>query len=148
MKFQKYLLVPWFAVCVYALSSMISGAAGLKSYHKLLGERERIYENLEELERVNQELEGTMDALRFDPETVRVHARELGYGEDEEHFVRIVGLPAVRYQELKPGSVEKAVHPEAVSDTPLRMLAAALGLVLLFVFLAKDMLNSARGRTS
>jgi cell division protein FtsB len=141
MRLRKYLLVPWLAVTVYALSSLFVGSAGLKPYQKLLAERDKVYENLEELERLNQELEGTMDALRYDSETVRVRAREMGYGGDNEHFVRIVGLPAVRYREIKPGAVQKAVRPEAVPDTPLRIVAGVAGLILFLLFLAKDMLD-------
>jgi cell division protein FtsB len=147
MKLRKYLLAPWLAVTVYALLSLLAGPAGITPYRKLLIERDKAYENLEELEQRNQELEGTLDALRYDSEEVRVRARELGYGGENEHFVRIAGLPAVRYQEFNPGMVQRTVRPEAASDTPLRIIAAVSGLFLFLLFLAKDTLGTRGGVT-
>jgi hypothetical protein len=76
MRLRKYLLVPWLAISIYAFSSLFAGAAGMGSYREFLAERKLIFENMEDLEALNQELEGTMDALLYDSETIKVRARE------------------------------------------------------------------------
>jgi cell division protein FtsB len=142
MRFRKYLLVPWVAIAIYALSSLFSGAAGIGSYRNLLAEREKIFENLEDLEALNQELEGTMDALLYDSETIRVRARELGYGEKAERFVRIVGLPGVRYRETSAGAVgfvKTAAKPRYVPDKVLRIVSVLAGLAVFLVFFTRDL---------
>jgi cell division protein FtsB len=144
MKFWKYLFVPWIIVACYALSSMVMGAAGIGPYRELRVEREKILDNLEELENINQELEGTMDALLYDSGAIKVRARELGYGEDMERFVRIVGLPAVRYRETSPGTVKNAEKPSFIPDTPLRIASVCAGLGLFLAFFIRDMLAAGK----
>jgi cell division protein FtsB len=137
----KYLLVPWAALIVYALSSMVAGTGGILTYRKLSEERERILENLEELKAVNQKLEGTADALLYDSETIKIQARELGYGGPDERFVRIVGLPSVRNREMRPGIVLGPEKPESIPDIYLRIVAICTGLAVLFLLLVPALLN-------
>jgi hypothetical protein len=148
MKRWKYLLVPWTIIACYALFSMAAGAAGIGPYRELRVEREKILENLEELEGINQELEGTMDALLYDSGVIKVRARELGYGEELERFVRIVGLPAVRYREISPGTVQTAEKPSFVPDTSLRIASVCVGMALFLAFVIRDMLAADKAITS
>ncbi|MDR0586016.1 MAG: septum formation initiator family protein [Treponema sp.] len=141
MRFRKYLLVPWTAIAIYALSSLFAGAAGIGSYRDLLEEKERIFENLEDLETLNQELEGTMDALLYDSETIRIRARELGYGEETERFVRIVGLPGARYRETTAGIVKTAAKPSYIPDRVLRIVSVLAGLTIFLVFFTRDLFS-------
>jgi len=137
MKLGKYLLVPWFSLVIYTVLSVYNGAAGFVSYRELLGERQKILENLDKLNIINQELEGTMDALLYDPETIRVKARELGYGDFDERFIRIVGLPGNRPKELKPGMIRTAVQPPP-SGKAYRLISLCMGLLLFSLFIAVD----------
>ena len=137
MKLGKYLLVPWFSLAVYTVLSMYNGPAGIVPYRELLGEREKILENLDRLHGINRELEGTIDALLYDPETIRVRARELGYGETNERFIRIVGLPGGRHSEIKPGTIRTFVQP-VPTGKDYRLISFCLGLILFSLFLAGD----------
>ena len=139
MKLGKYLLVPWFSLLVYSVLTIYNGPAGIVSYRELLGERQKILENLEKLHIINSELEGTMDALLYDAETIRIRARELGYGERNERFVRIVGLSGVRQNEMKPGMVRTFVPP-VYEGNAYRLFSLCLGLILFSLFLAGDLL--------
>jgi cell division protein FtsB len=139
MKLSKYLLIPWFILVVYIILSMYSGTTGIVPYRELLGERQRILENLDKLQTINRELEGTMDALLYDSETIRIKARELGYGENRERFVRIVGLPGGRPNELKPGMIRTAVQPSSPGRAH-RTISLCMGLLLFSLFLAGDLL--------
>jgi cell division protein FtsB len=138
MKFGKYLLVPWFTLAAYTVLSVYFGTAGLVPYRVLLSERQKILENLDKLQTINRELEGTMDALRYDSEMIRIKARELGYGERGERFVRIVGLPGGRPSELRPGTARTAVQP-LPSGKSYRTISFCLGLLLFAMFLAGDL---------
>ena len=139
MKLGKYLLVPWFMLAVYTVLSFYNGTAGVVSYRELLGERQKIMENLEKLQTTNRELEGAMDALLFDSETIRIRARELGYGEAGERFIRIVGLPGGRPGELRPGMIRTAVQP-LPSGKAHRPITLCIGLLFFIMFLAGDLL--------
>ncbi|MDR2471898.1 MAG: septum formation initiator family protein [Treponema sp.] len=139
MKTGKYLLVPWFILAVYTGISVYHGPAGILSYRELRTEREVILENLDRLKDINRKLEGTMDALLYDPETIRVKARELGYGTPEERFVRIVGLPGGRRSDMRPGTIRGAVRPQGSSVRAHRIVALCLGLLLFSAFLAGDL---------
>ena len=140
MKLGKYLLVPWFSLAVYTVLSIYNGPAGIVPYKELLAERQKILENLDKLNAINCELEGTMDALLYDPEAIRIRARELGYGEADERFVRIVGVPGARPSELKPGTIRTAVQP-LLSGKAYRLISFCLGAILFSLFLAGDLLT-------
>jgi cell division protein FtsB len=137
----KYLLAPWTAVAVYALSSLYAGSSGILPYRELLKERELILDNLEELELVNRKLEGSADALLYDSETIKLKARELGYGEENEGFIRIVGLPTVRKQNIQPGIVKTAGKPTGIPDLKLRIAALLAGLAVFCLLLIPDILK-------
>jgi cell division protein FtsB len=140
----KYLLVPWAAAAVYALSSMYAGTAGIYPYRELLKEREKILDNLEELEAVNQKLEGSADALLYDSETIKIQARELGYGAANEGFIRIVGLPGVQNRELRAGNIVSATKPDSIPDTTLRIIALLSGLGVFGLLCIPDIMKKVR----
>jgi len=146
MKLGKYLLVPWITLAIYTALSVYSGPVGIIPYRTLLKEREKIQENLEKLKLENQKFEGTMHALRTDAETIRIRARELGYGEPGERFVRIVGLPGGRPNALRPGMIRSAIRPPAVSSKAHRIITFCTGLLLLGLFLAGDICLSKADR--
>ena len=139
MRLGKYLLIPWCMLAVYTVLSLHYGTAGLVSYRELLREKQKVLENLDKLQTINMELEGSLDALLYDSETIRIGARELGYGEAGERFVRIVGLPGGRPKELRPGIIRTAVQP-LPSGYSNRTVSLCVGLVLLILFCAGDML--------
>ncbi|MDR2210682.1 MAG: septum formation initiator family protein [Spirochaetaceae bacterium] len=141
MKFGKYLLVLWLILAVYTVLSLYNGTTGVVPYGELLWEREKILENLDRLQLTNKQLEGAMDALLYDSETIRIRARELGYGEAEERFVRIVGVPGARRSELRPGIIRTAAAPSHGSAKAHRIFALCTGLILLALFVSWDVLQ-------
>ncbi|MDR2110096.1 MAG: septum formation initiator family protein [Spirochaetaceae bacterium] len=132
MRALKYLIAIWIGVAIYSLSSFFTGAMGISAYRGLEIERDKQRANLESLRRINQELKGAMDALRYDSDTILVYARELGYGLKDERFIRIVGLGGGKKQRVLPGRVIASLKPDSVPDKTLRLIAAcaALGVLL------------------
>jgi cell division protein FtsB len=136
----KYLIPLWIATAVYALLSIFTGTMGISAYTQLMEEWDRETKNLETLRHINRELEGTMDALRYDSDILGVYARELGYGSGDERFVRIVGL-GIPSPRIVPGHVVNAAKPSAVSDKPIRIISLCTGLVLLLAVILWDCLR-------
>jgi len=69
------------------------GDAGTGEYRKLEGYKQRLEENIAELERIHWQLEEELHSLATDPEKVRLLARDLGYYGSEDGIVRVVGRP-------------------------------------------------------
>jgi cell division protein FtsB len=137
MGILKYLIALWAAVAVYSISSVFVGAAGFSTYKQLAAERDKQRANIEALQNLNHELEGTMDALKYDSDTIQVYARELGYGAPREHFVRIVGLPGVKKQRMTAGQVTVPQKPDFIPDQTLRIYSICAGLgvfILLYLY--------------
>jgi cell division protein FtsB len=141
MRVLKYLLVPWIAIAVYSVSSIITGAVGIFAYDELLKERERLQENMAELQLINQELEGSVDALLYDSDTIAVYAKELGYGAEDERFIRIVGLSSTQRHQVTAGTIRIAVRPEFTPDKTLRIIAFSVGLGLFICFVFHDLFS-------
>jgi len=134
MRILKYLIGIWAAVAVYTLFSFLGGPRGISAYNYLLSERDRQYDNLKDLGILNEELERTRNNLLYDQDTLLIHARQMGYGQEDERFVRIVGLGNVKNAPTTAGSVYSAQLPNFISDKNIKIAALCVGL-LIFAFL-------------
>jgi len=142
MRIFKYLIGLWTALAVYALFSFLSGPKGLAAYNYFLGERERQWENINELEIINEDLENTRNSLLYDDDTLMVHARQMGYGEEDERFVRIVGLGNIKIAPAATGTVYIAHDTEFISDKSIKIAALCAGLLIFAFFLMLDLIES------
>ncbi|MDR1956633.1 MAG: septum formation initiator family protein [Treponema sp.] len=123
----KYLIPLWVGIVVYTLFSVVRGPVGVSAYQQLRREHDKLAENMESLRRINKELEITKDALMYDKETIEIYARDLGYSNGNERFIRIVGLEGMRKPLIEPGQLLTAAEPQAISDTTIKIVAFALG---------------------
>jgi cell division protein FtsB len=139
MRACKYLIALWTAAAVYALLSLLTGAMGFSAYRELISERDRQRANMEKLGLVNETLENTKNSLLYDKDTISVYARELGYGEKDQRFVRIVGLGGVKRAALKPGEVVRARRPEFIDDKTIKIAALSAGGAVFALFLFLDL---------
>jgi cell division protein FtsB len=134
MRISKYLIGIWTAVAVYTLFSFFSGPNGISAYNQLLFEREQQWANIKELGIINEELEKERNNLLYDQDTLLVHARRLGYGYEDERFIRIVGLGAVKSTPAITGNVYMVKNPDFLSDKTIKITAFCVSL-LVFAFL-------------
>jgi cell division protein FtsB len=134
MRIFKYLIGIWTAVAVYTLFSFLCGPRGLSAYNQLLTEREHQWANIAELGNINEELEKNKNNLIYDSDTLLVHARQLGYGQEDERFIRIVGLGAVKNTAAEIGKVYVIKEPDFISDKTIKIASLCVGL-LIFSFL-------------
>jgi cell division protein FtsB len=133
MRALKYLISLWAGILVYSLFSLIAGAMGFSAYNQLQEEWNKQQANLNDLERLNRELEGNRDALLYDSDLIAAYARELGYGRENEQFVRIVGLSGTKKQYLSPGQVVFAIWPEYMAEKMIRLISIATGIGILLI---------------
>lgn len=68
-----------------------------------------------------------MDALRYDGDAIAVHARELGYGAEDERFIRLVGLPMGGGVPIVAGNMVKPMAVAGIADTTLRICSLIVG---------------------
>jgi len=134
MKIFKYLLSFWTTVAVYSVFTFFYGQGGLSAYNQLLSERELQIANIKELWVTNEELEKTKNNLLYDYDTLLVYSRQMGYGHEDERFVRIVGLGNSMSAPAVAGKVYKPKNPDFVPDKNIKITALCAGL-LVFAFL-------------
>lgn len=136
MRVFKYLFALWTAVAVYTLFSFLGGPGGLSAYNYLLSEKERQLANIKELGIINDELEKTKNNLLYDQDTLLIYARQMGYGYEDERFVRVVGLGNETNTPAVTGKVYVAQNPDFISDKSIKIAALCAGLlVFTFVFM-------------
>ncbi len=130
MSYLKFIAALWTAIVCYSLSSFVLGSTGVLAMERLRAERDRLSANMEELQRINVELGGELDALRYDPDTLSVYARELGYGREDERFIRIVGLPVSGKQRVSAGNLLVPSQGKALPTSTLRIISILVGLAV------------------
>ena len=134
MRISKYLIGIWVAIAVYTVFSFLGGPKGLSAYNYLLSEREQQMENLQNLGTLNEELEKTKNSLLFDDDTMLVYARQMGFGHEDERFIRIVGLGSTKTNPSTAGYVYTAQNPDYIPDLSIKIAALIAGF-LVFTFL-------------
>jgi cell division protein FtsB len=136
MRISKYLIGIWTAVAVYTLFSFFSGPKGLSAYNQLLFERDQQWANIKELGIINEELEKERNNLLYDQDTLLVHAHQLGYGYEDERFIRIVGLGNTKNTPAVTGNVYIVKNPDYLSDKIIKIVSLCVGfLVFAFLFM-------------
>jgi cell division protein FtsB len=143
----KYLIALWAAIAVYGLFSALAGAAGLSAYRQLLADRDRQWAHMKKLQLINEELEDAKNSLLYDRDTITVYARELGYGKENERFVRIVGLGNIKNTPASAGQVLRAGKPDFISDRTLKIIALCTGAAVFALLLIFDMLRDRQDRS-
>jgi hypothetical protein len=141
MRASKYLLALWTTMAVYTLVSLCAGSMGFPAYGELLAEKEKQNLNIAKLGIINEELENAKNALLYDRDTIAIYARELGFGERNEKFVRIVGFTGNRKPRTSPGEVVIAVKPVFMQDRIIRLISIFAGFTVFAAFLVSDFLE-------
>jgi len=143
MRFVQYMLVPWTAVAVYTFFSFFLGQNGLYARKHLETERQRLLENQKTLEQTQQDFLKNKENLMSDGDMLSVYARQLGYGTEDEQFIRIKGLSVAITPPMPAGQALYAVSPEFVPDTVIKVISLCFALaVLLFLIIKEALLSS------
>jgi len=137
----KYLLGIWAAIAVYTLFSFLAGPKGLAAYNYLLSEKEQQWNNIRDLGLLNEELERTRNNLIYDHDTLLVHARQMGYGHENERFIRIVGLSNTKPVPAEIGMVYFAQKPDFISDKSIKIAAFFIGFLFFAFFFMLELID-------
>ena len=125
---------------VYSLFTAVLGQNGLYARKHLEAERLQLVENLRALERSNVEFLRTKESLMYDHDALSVYARQLGYGRQDEEFIRIMGLSVAINAGMPVGQVQYAATPVYVPDKTIKIIALLFGLAILIFFITMDFL--------
>jgi cell division protein FtsB len=146
MRFLKYLIAVWTTLAVYTVAAFFTGSTGIIAFKQLSAERDKQQANIEALRNLNQELEGNLNSLKYDSDTIAIYARELGYGEQDENFVRIVGLGGARKQRTTAGQITIPRSPGYIPDKILWFAAFCAGIGVLVLLSISEFIRERRIR--
>ena len=142
MRLLRYICVPWTMVLVYSLFTAFLGQNGVYARRHLEAERQQLFENQKALEQAHSDFLRTKDSLTYDQDALSVYARQLGYGRENEGYLRIMGLGIAINADTPAGQVLYATDPVFVPDTTIKIISLLFGLAVLAFFLVSDFLSS------
>jgi hypothetical protein len=148
----KLLGVIWVGVAIQTLLSLTIGDHGKTAYDRLYEEYLRLTDNFIIIQSINAELnnmgirlgakdDGTPNGISADPETIRVKAWEIGYGQSGDHLIRIVDKATVDKVSPEAGEVVTAFYPKGVSDYLVKAAACFFSVIALIAFCFQDILD-------
>jgi cell division protein FtsB len=145
MRTFKYFIPLWIGIVIYSVTVIAIGKTGLRAYDDLSREREKQRLNLEKLHGTNENLSGIRDALKYDSDTIAVYARDLGFGSEDERFIRIVGQDSVRSPKINEGEMFQVETGDFTNDKTLRIVAVCAAGILFLFLLFVDLLRALFG---
>ncbi|MDR1466181.1 MAG: hypothetical protein LBI40_00960 [Treponema sp.] len=150
--YLKFLGAVWMGVCIYTLLSITIGNHGKIAYDKLNREYLRLMDNFTTIQSINAELnnmgirlgakeDGMPDSIPADPETIRIKAWEIGYGQSGDHLIRTVDKVAVDNASPEAGEAITAFYPKGVSDYLMKATACLFSIIILIIICFQDILD-------
>ena len=142
MRLLRYIFVPWTMFLIYSFFTAVLGQNGFYARRHLEEELQQLNENQKALEFAYSDLLKTKDSLKNDRDALSVYARQLGYGRENEGFVRIMGLGIAINADKPAGYVRYATDTVVISDKTIKLISAFFGLIVLVYLLIGDVLLS------
>ncbi len=134
MKQSAILTALYATFLTFSLLALFFGETGVVALKKLEDRNGHLEVNMADLERHGMELSARLGALRSDPEAIIVEARSLGLYREDDAVVMFRNLETQR-KLPQAGRVLRMVPAPVGGEGILRILAASVGLVALFVTL-------------
>ena len=141
MRLLRYISVPWTMFMVYSFFTAVLGQNGLYARKHLEADRLQLQENLKALEFSYNDFFNVKNSLLYDQDALSVYARQLGYGRENEKFIRIMGLGVAINADRPAGQVLYATDPAFISDKTIKIISAFFGMLVLLYFLIGDFLS-------
>ncbi|MCL2192379.1 MAG: septum formation initiator family protein [Treponema sp.] len=138
MRLLRYMLVPWTFLLVYTFFSFFLGQNGLYARRHLEAEYLRLLENRNALEATNRNFLRTKENLLNDDDALSVYARQLGFGNPGEEFIRVVGLGVAANVNVPSGQVLYSTPPHYIPNARIRIISMFFGIAVLVFFLIHD----------
>lgn len=130
---SRILLSIYFGFAAYCLVVLVFGSTGIIANSELKAYRSRLETNLSHLEATNAQLASRFDALRGNPETIKLEARQLGYLEPGERLLQVSGYSR-RSNAFTVGSLVRERHHVVTPDAVSRWIGLTVA-VIAFILL-------------
>ncbi len=125
---RKRIILPVFCgILTYSLMSYGFGPAGVVPMRRLEAEKERLAQNIAQLEGIHAELDADFRNLSSDPDTIAMYAHELGYVAENERLIKLADFMGGIEREYSPGDAMTATLPETVPEWVCKLLGLLAG---------------------
>lgn len=104
------------------------GRTGIVAMGDLGNYRNRLEENLSQLENINTQLADHLDALRSNPQTIRLEARQLGYLEPNQRIIEVSGYSPPE-NSFTVGTLISEKRHSVTSDAVSRIVGFAVAIL-------------------
>lgn len=111
----KVLLSAFLGTLFYVIISLIAGRNGFICYNHLEKEKIKVSLQTSEIEKINEDLNFELNALKNDKDLIRSYAHKLDYVDGTEKIVKIRGLKQFQNNLYNPGTV---VRHQEISFIP------------------------------
>lgn len=112
----------------YCALVLVLGRTGVVASNELRSYETRLENNLAQLQNINKQLASHFDALRSNPETIRLEARQLGYLEPTQRIIQVTGYNPSE-SSFAVGSLVSEKKHSVTSDTVSRAVGFAVAIV-------------------
>ena len=120
-------------IITYLCINFIGGSQGWRAYEELKRSREKIAENILELQDIRDQLHHEELLLRTDAAQIRLEARALNYHSENEYLVHIEGISLAQSQ-LNAGNYLEFEDSAQQDRRPFfRTVATCVGLACFFL---------------
>lgn len=92
------------------------GPKGIMPMRFLALEKIKLQENVQNLETVNEDLAAILNNLSANPDTISMHAHELGYISEGERLIRLAGYSVKRQSAPASGTVIDYEKPDYLPE--------------------------------
>lgn len=153
--YLKCLMAVWFGFFIYAALSIGVGSKGLIVYNKLVQERDKLRENFQIIQEINNKLnvknilagaygDKAENLSPVDADTILAEARKIGYGLDGEYLIHFIGVPQETPTALNAGDPEYAFRAKGIPDYIIKIIAFVSAFALFLCLILPDVLDFSR----
>lgn len=138
MKRFRLLAAVFAGTLFYVVFSIVAGRDGIWARNQLNEQKRILSTHTAEIEKTNRELLLEKTALQKDEDVIRSYARKLGYVNDGEKLVKIIGLPALNTRVYDVGTMLKHEEVSYIGEDVCKILGVIIFALVYLVLLLAD----------
>ena len=127
----RIILSLYICLAVYTGAEFLWGPSGYLENKKLVLHKEELSGNIEQLTRINNDLNTTFNQLYSDSDSIRLHSRELGYFASNEGVIRLTGYSPSSHS-LSMGKMLRLSEADPVDMSYYRIIAILIAFCFYF----------------
>ena len=130
---------------MYSICLFLWGDSGINAMKRQLNTEKELLRNLNVLVSTNEKLNKQLNSYRYDPETIIIQARELGYIQDGEKMLFVKGLNDTSHVQ-KPGNVILPQEQQESGEKIIKILFFATTIMTALFTLFRNFKNTKHQR--